>query len=329
MAAFIDILKKNGRLDDLKLSIGQIGSRKLSEGDDYGSQGWGIFGKNLTIYGFDADADATEEANQDLDTRQVSWREVHVPVGLSDYTGEATLYVTKAPMCTSLYPPNEPLLERFSGLPELMNLDFEIEVETTTLDVFCQTEGVEEIDFLKIDVQGADLKVLQGATQLLSKSVLAIQIEVEFTHLYKDQPLFADVDSFARQQGFSLFDLSMARRPKAISPIVSNTHAGQILWGDAFYFRDLLIAEMNQKLRTPQNILKLACISDLMDFPDFALEALVYLTINYGQDPAYNFANDIIESLAKFPFLLERGLATLPVIEQIKHLITVDISQFT
>jgi FkbM family methyltransferase len=329
MAAFIDILKKNGRLDDLKLSIGQIGSRKLSEGDDYGSQGWGIFGKNLTIYGFDADADATEEANQDLDTRQVSWREVHVPVGLSDYTGEATLYVTKAPMCTSLYPPNEPLLERFSGLPELMNLDFEIEVETTTLDVFCQTEGVEEIDFLKIDVQGADLKVLQGATQLLSKSVFAIQIEVEFTHLYKDQPLFADVDSFARQQGFTLFDLSMARRPKAISPIVSNTHAGQILWGDAFYFRDLLVAEMNQKLRTPQNLLKLACIADLMDFPDFAQEILVYLTINHGQEPTYNFANDIVESLAKFPFVVERGLTTFPVIEQIKHFITGDISQFT
>jgi FkbM family methyltransferase len=328
MTAFIHTLKKNGRLDDLKLSIGQIGSRKLSAGDDYGSQGWEIFGKNLTIYGFDADADATEEANQDLDARQVTWREVHVPVGLSDQAGEATLYVTKAPMCTSLYPPNEPLLERFAGLSELMNLDFEIEIETTTLDAFCQAEGVEEIDFLKIDVQGADLKVLQGATQLLHKSVLAIQIEVEFTHLYKDQPLFADVDSFVRQQGFTLFDLAMARRPRAVSPIVSHTHSGQILWGDAFYFRDLLIAEMNLKLRTPKNILKLACIADLMDFSDFALEALVYLTINHGQEPTYNFADDIIESLAQFPFLDEKGLATLPVIEQLKHFTTCEVADF-
>jgi FkbM family methyltransferase len=328
MATFLPSLKKKGHLDNLKITIGQVGSRKISGEDDYGSQDWGIFGENLTIYGFDADEDATEEANMDLEARQVPWREIHVPIGLSDKEGDATLYVTKAPMCTSLYPPNEDYLARFQDLPELVNLDFEVEIETTTLDAFCAAEGVEEIDFLQIDVQGADLNVLKGATSLLERSGLAIQIEVEFSHLYKDQPLFADIDIFLRERGFSLFDMTQAYRTRSLSPIYGKVHPGQLLWGDAFYLRDLLPKEVNQKLRTPKQMLKLACIADILGFSDYALEILVYLTINYGDDPTYNFANNIADGLAQFPGLLKHGLAKLPVMEQLQPYLTCDLTAF-
>jgi FkbM family methyltransferase len=318
MAIFLHSLKKYGHLDNLKMTIGQIGSRKLSPEDDYGSQGWDIFGKNLTIYGFDADADATEAANFDIEVRQVPWQEIHVPIGLSSREGEATLYVTKDPMCTSLYPPNEPYLDRFSNLSDLMGLDFEIEIETTTLDAFCAVEGVEDIDFLKIDVQGADLDVLKGATDLLSHSVVAIQIEVEFSHLYHDQPLFADVDIYLRNQGFTFFNLEVASRPRNISPIPSNRGLGQILWGDAVYIRDLIPENMNQQLRTPQQMLKLACIADSLGFPDYTVEILTHLTANYGHETRYNCANAITDGLYQFPSLVEKGLDSLPVIKQIK-----------
>jgi FkbM family methyltransferase len=318
MAIFLNSLKQHGHLENLQITIGQIGSRKISGEDDYGSQAWGILGKNLTIYGFDADADATEAANLDIEERQVPWKEIHVPIGLSDKEGDATLFVTKAPMCTSLYPPNEPFLARFAGLPELVNLDFELGIETTTLDKFCVSEGVKEIDFLQIDVQGADLNVLQGASSLLQRSGLAIQIEVEFSKLYKGQPLFADIDIFLREQGFSLFDLTKCYRIRSLSPIQGNHHPGQLLWGDAFYLRDLIDEEQNQKLRNPQQMLKLACVADILGFSDYALEMLTYLTINYGNDPNYNFADNILESLMLFPALVQKGLATLAVIEKIQ-----------
>lgn len=164
MPLFLPKLKASGHLDQIVITIFNVGSRKIeAEQDNYGDATWGIFAPNLSIYGFDADADACEEANAELETRQINWQEKHIPLGLSNTTGESTLYVTKAPMCSSLYQPNEDYLKRFAGLLELAGVDFTIEIETTTLDDFCQQEGIKEVDFLQIDVQGAELLVLEGA----------------------------------------------------------------------------------------------------------------------------------------------------------------------
>jgi FkbM family methyltransferase len=316
MAVFIPSLKQRGLLDSLHMTLCSVGSRKLNRQDDYGSCGWEIFAPNLTIYGFDADADACADANADLEQRQVNWREVHIPLALSNKIGESTLYVTQNPMCSSLYPPDESYLKRFAGLIDLVGLDFTIELEITTLDAICQAEAIRSIDFLQIDVQGADLQVLQGATQLLDRSVLAVQIEVEFAPLYHNQPLFSDVDAYLRNQGFSLFDLVQAHRPRQISPIQGRV--GQLLWGDAFYFRDLLSDLPPPHLKTPEQLLKLACIADLMNFPDYALELLVYLIQTYGSNSRYNCADAIVESLQQFPQLVEQGFAALPAITAIR-----------
>jgi FkbM family methyltransferase len=45
-----------------------------------------------------------------------------------------------------------------------------ITVETTTLDSFLSTQPINEIDFIKMDVEGAELSVLKGAEELLAKS---------------------------------------------------------------------------------------------------------------------------------------------------------------
>jgi FkbM family methyltransferase len=292
MSIFGENLKKSGRLENLHFTVMNVGSRKLTIQDDYANQGWGIFAPNLTIYGFDADADACEQANIELKQRGINWQEKHIPIALSNSSGECPLYVTKHPMCSSLYPPNEPYLKRFKGLPELVNLDFYVEIETTTLDAFCEEEGIEEVDFLQIDVQGADLNVLQGASKLLNRTVLAIQIEVEFSHLYRNQPLFADVDTFLRNERFTLFDLPCSYRHRYLLNQKSPTHPhGQILWGDAFYLRDLISEEFRGKTEKPEQIFKLACIADVMGFYDYAVELLVYLTVNYGQDEQYNFTH--------------------------------------
>ncbi|MBD2088944.1 FkbM family methyltransferase [Microcoleus sp. FACHB-1515] len=311
MPIFLPHLKQQGFLETLQMTVCNVGSRKLNASDDYANRGWEIFAPNLTIYGFDADADACEAANADLEERQISWREIHLPIALSNAIGESTLYVTRSPMCSSLYPPNEIFLQRFAGLIELVGLDFSVELETTTLDAFCAAEAIEAIDFLQIDVQGADLLVLQGATDLLDRSVLAVQIEVEFAPLYHNQPLFADVDAFLRNQGFSLFDLAQARRPRPISPIHGRT---QLLWGDAFYFRDLLADSAPPPFKTPANLFKLACIADVMGFPDYALELLVHLVQQDGNHD-YNCADAIATSLQQFPQL---DLNNLPAIAAIR-----------
>lgn len=318
MAFFLPSLKKSGHLDQLQMTVCNVGSRKVAGKDDYGSQAWGIFAPNLTIYGFDADADACEAANADLEARQINWREKHIPAALARSVGEAPLYVTQDRRCTSLYPPNTAYLRRFIGISELTELDFTVDIETTTLDTVCQVEGINEIDFIQIDVQGANLQVLEGGTEIVGSSVLAIQIEVEFSHLYKDQPLFADVDVYLRQQGFTLFDLAT---PSCCvrSPLHSNEHPGQLLWADAIYFRDLIRQDLDSPLKTPAQILKLACIADILNFTDYSLELLEQLTLQYGKEPSYNFADDIFESLTQLTELSQQELEALPVVERLKQ----------
>lgn len=322
---FLPILKKTGHLDKVHITVGIVGSRKIGNLDDYASQGWEIFAPNLTIYGFDADAEACNEANADLEARQVNWTEKHIPLALSNIEGKATLYVTKYPGCSSLYPPSEEYIKRFSGNSELIELKSTVDLSTTTLENFCKTEDIKEIDFLHLDVQGAELKVLQGAGGILNHSVLGLVTEVEFTELYASQPLFSDVDIYLRNQGLTLFDFGhMQRDMRREVPVISNSHPGALIWSDAFYFRDLMRANLDPSLKTPEKLLKLACLADVMKFPDYALEILEYLTLNYGSDPNYNFANNIIESLGQIPELVEQGLESLPIVARLREYISLE-----
>lgn len=320
MTFFLPSLKKSGHLEQIQMNIAIVGSRKLVNQDDYALQGWNIFAPHLTIYGFDADPDTCAEMNAELQSRQVNWTEKHIPLALWNSVGESTLYVTQFTGSSSLYPPNELYLKRFEGYLEWHKLICTVEVETTTLDVFCQSEAIDCIDFLHIDVQGADLKVLEGASWLLGHSVLGIATEVEFNQLYVNQPLFSDVDFYLRKQDFTLLDLviSTGRGRRTRSPVVSQSHPGSLVWGDAFYFKDLIRQDLISPLKTPEKILKLACIADVMNFTDYALEILEYLTLNYGTEDKYNFADNIIDSLAQVPELVEQGLSSLPIVAKIR-----------
>lgn len=321
MSLFLSSLKKSGRLDRVHMVICNVGSRKLVSQDDYGSQDWSMFAPNLTIYGFDADADACEEMNADLEERQVNWSETHLPLVLAKSVGESTLYVTKYPIYSSLLPPNEQLLARFPGLSEILKLDFTLEVETTTLDTLLQENKLSEIDFLEINVQGAELEVLSGASLLLESSVLAIKVKIAFCHLYLNQPLFADLDTYLRDKGFTLFYLTNFYSPHTDLPICLTEYPGQLILADAFYLRDLKRSDLNTPLKTPNNIFKLACIADILNFHDYALELLEYLTLHSG-NIQYNFADTLLEGLSQFPNLVQQGLNSLPIVDRIRNYVS-------
>ena len=66
---------------------------------------------------------------------------------------------------------------------------------------------------LKLDVQGAELQVLQGAEKLLP-IIDAIYCEVSFVELYERQPTAGAIVSFLDRHGFALrgvFNLSYTK----------------------------------------------------------------------------------------------------------------------
>jgi hypothetical protein len=69
---------------------------------------------------------------------------------------------------------DDPTLDDAAARPEAA-----VAVATLTLDGYCARHGVERVDFLKIDVEGAELDVLLGAQALLKdRRVGIVQFEV-------------------------------------------------------------------------------------------------------------------------------------------------------
>jgi FkbM family methyltransferase len=76
-------------------------------------------------------------------------------------------------------------------------------VKASRLDTIKDELDIAKIDFIHIDVQGAELKVLKGLGSLLD-TVLAVWMEVERIPLYKDQPLHDEVADFMQSRNFGL-----------------------------------------------------------------------------------------------------------------------------
>ena len=78
-----------------------------------------------------------------------------------------------------------------------------IKVETITLKSFCTENNIRSIDFLHMDVQGAELMVLEGAQDLIS-AIKVIWLEVSKIEFYKQQPLVHDIQKFMKANRFFL-----------------------------------------------------------------------------------------------------------------------------
>lgn len=60
-------------------------------------------------------------------------------------------------------------------------------VEAVTLDEYVQKNGIAKVDFLKIDVEGAEASVLEGATNVLNRDQPTLLIEMHELGRFKEQ----------------------------------------------------------------------------------------------------------------------------------------------
>jgi hypothetical protein len=102
-----------------------------------------------------------------------------------------------------------------------------IECRVTTLDALMrEVSWTEDIDLLKIDVQGAELLSLSGAERTLER-VLLLLTEVSFAPLYEGSCIFGEVYEFLTARGFRLLALQEGFRGRD----------EELLQGDAVFGR--------------------------------------------------------------------------------------------
>jgi len=218
--------------EDFTITVLDVGAA-LTERPPYQSL---VEAGRAKIIGFEPDVNACDELNK-------VYGDPHRFFPFFVGNGETvTFHQTNYGPTSSLYEPNTPLLEKFQNLAELVTPQAKHQVSTKRID---DIEEIKDVDFVKIDVQGSELTVLQNALQALSGTLL-VQTEVEFVALYKDQPLFGDVDVFLRKNGFQFHTFNMFAK-RAFKPMIFNKNINeglrQVLWGDALYVRDWMHLE--------------------------------------------------------------------------------------
>ncbi len=184
-----------------------------------------------------------------------------VPFALSDVVGPAMLHRCAASTNDSLRPINQAFIDRYR-MVKFAQTGASI-VQTTTLDI-ALADLPEQGEFLKLDTQGTEYEILQGAHNTLDEHTVAIYCEVEFAQIYKGQKLFGDIEVFLRSYGFAFigFD-NMSYR--------SRWRLGRerLLHADALFIKDPL----DRALTPRQNaVAAMACL--LCGYEDLAKEII-------------------------------------------------------
>ncbi len=97
--------------------------------------------------------------------------------------GVVDFFVNEQTQTSSLVPVNSASRESVTiqkeGIAGLGEVNTRIEVESTTIDAIALAHAITSIDLLKIDVQGAEVSVLQGAARSLAVTSV-IEVEISF-----------------------------------------------------------------------------------------------------------------------------------------------------
>ncbi len=169
-----------------------------------------------------------------------------------------TFYDYKSDGLGSLFPIDQRIEKNITWMKNRSELNARIDIKTVRMD---DLEEIGEIDFLKIDIQGGELMVLQNARHSLSKAI-ATQIEMRFLRIYEGEPCFGEVDCELHAQGFEIHGvdgkLMQMKSPHSQTQALRGNVARQLLDHDFFYIRNLRSLEKLESLQ----LKKLALLSD-------------------------------------------------------------------
>jgi len=114
---------------------------------------------------------------------------------LSDFIGSSSFFVNQQnPGASSLF---TPITFSYNYQKE------PITVNCVTLDYWATQNNVDHIDFIWLDVEGAELNVLKAGENIL-RTVKVIHVEVNFKEFWKDIALFKELRQWLEEKKFRI-----------------------------------------------------------------------------------------------------------------------------
>jgi len=196
VAAYRKFVKPGGVVFDVGANIGQ-----------YSLLASRLVGNTGRVYAFEPDTEVLKKLRENIDLNAPD--NIHVvPKAVAAESGRMRFYPAS----------EEKNQDIGSLLPAKGTCANEsVEVEVISLDDFCDINGIDHVDFLKIDAEGFDLEVLKGASQLLDRNPDLIVMAEIAPHLLKlAQATPTDLYSFMKERGFKAW---IATRRGRLKPL--------------------------------------------------------------------------------------------------------------
>lgn len=149
------------------------------------------------------------------------YRSLRHATALVGAPGPRTL--TLYPERTSLFEANRDVAKAFAREHAFAPLETR-PVQTEPLDAAAARLRFNDAAYLRLDAHGAELEALQSAPKLAGETLLCVRVAVAFAPLFKDRPLFGDIDAGLRGKGFVFAGLP------ALQTWRRNTEAGGDDW---------------------------------------------------------------------------------------------------
>ena len=196
-----------------------------------------------------------------------------LPYALGACDEKRPFYITEYHECCSLLKPNFEWLQRFD-YGSFFNLNRTIEVETLSLDSIEKLSEI-RVDALKIDAQGNELPILQGAESML-ENVFLIEVESGLHKNYENETTFDELSPYLTQKGFTCMELFTQPAQKRKNQAKHWKSAkGQSMACESIWIRDLIKCE-DEFLHSLEksNFLSILSLCWLFGYSDYALELI-------------------------------------------------------
>lgn len=278
----------------------------------------GILPERMRLYGFELDEELCAEMTRTMSLGGMEAR--FFPYGLWGARERRTFYFSQGhPGSSSMYPFNFEVFDRWKISADkavrhegrFIRPVREVDVELSTLDHWRAEQSVASVDFMKLNVQGAELEILRAGQSVLPE-VMGLLTEVAFVENYRGRPLFAEVDQWLRGQGFTFFEfispLTVGRNASPVStrllPGFHHWH-GQLVESHALYLRDPVALELQGRDMAAfgfEKLLKLAALAERYFQVEFAFEVLAWAEARFraqGDTARADALKGVIASAAK------------------------------
>lgn len=198
---------------DLVFDVGASTGQYATEMRDFGYRGRIVSFEPLTS----AYAELQRNARYDS-----LWEAVNI--ALADRDGEMEINVSANSHSSSI---RQMLPEHVRSAPESVFIGKEVIVCRCLDSIIHKYYRVAERLYLKVDTQGYEQNVIQGATESLEQ-IVGMQLELSLVALYEGGRLLGEMVSWLSRMGYTLM---------ALEPGFSNPTTGQLLQVDGIFWR--------------------------------------------------------------------------------------------